>query len=198
MKRSNLPVATLGLVVATVLYSLWVSYTVSGALFGQVKIVQLEEYGALNLTHLANLELWRLVASQLIHVKPLHMVYNALSLLLLGLLIERYVGWQRYLLLWLGAGSMATLLSTFFVPASWNLGTGASQAIFAIAGFGLLLVHKNIERSWALYGVLAFALVPALALDFIFAGYPKPGHMAGLLLGLIFGRRLIEDVRSIS
>ena len=71
------------------------------------------------------------------------------------------------------------------VTAPWNLGTGASQAIMAIAGAGLWLAMTGVDRSKALLLPLAFTIALALGLDLIFANHPKPGHVAGLLLGYL-------------
>src|SRR5690606_23442482 len=117
----------------------------------------------------------------------IHMLYNVLSLALLGFLLERYIHAVKFILLWFVAGSAGTLVSTLFVTPPWNLGTGASQAVLGIAAFGLVLYLKGINSSKWLLVVLCFSLIPAFALDFIYAGYPKPGHIVGALIGAIAG-----------
>jgi len=56
-----------------------------------------------------------------------------------------------------------------------------------IAAFGLVLSLKGINNSKWLVAVLCLSLIPAFALDFIYAGYPKPGHITGVLIGAIAG-----------
>lgn len=87
---------------------------VSGAWLGRVRIVELESYGV-RFEHLQNLELWRLVTAQLVHVKQPHMLSNVFCLLWVGMAVERHVGFVRLLVLWLVGGAMATLFSTLFV-----------------------------------------------------------------------------------
>lgn len=84
MTKRDIPYTTLVLVLSTVVVSLAVNFQISGALFGKIKITQLEPYGGFTYKHILDLELWRLVVSQLIHVKQFHMIYNALSLSVLG------------------------------------------------------------------------------------------------------------------
>src|SRR5690606_2875024 len=172
---------------ATLLYSMYVAFSVTGNPLGNVKIVQLEPYGGITFSHLMELELWRLFASQMIHAKQIHMLYNVLSLVLLGAFLERYIRGVKFFLLWFISGSIGTLVSTLFVTPPWNLGTGASQAVLGIAAFGLVLSLKGINSSKWLVVVLCFSLIPAFALDFIYAGYPKPGHIVGFLIGAVVG-----------
>ena len=106
-----------------------------------------------------------------------------------GTAVERHVGPVRLLMLWLVGGSLAMLVSTLSVPWPWNLGTGASQAIMAIAGAGLWLARTGIDRSRFMLTALALTIGVALALDLVFAHYPKPGHVAGLLFGFLIASR---------
>jgi rhomboid protease GluP len=187
MKRTQVPYATIIICSTTLLYSMGVAFAVTGNFVGSVKIVQLEPYGGVTFAHLGSLELWRLFASQLIHVKQMHMLYNVLSLALLGFFLERHAHAFKFFLLWFIAGAAGTLVGTLFVTPPWNLGTGASQAVLGIAAFGLALFLRGAVQSRSFVVVLCFSLIPAFALDFIYAGYPKPGHIVPLLIGGIAG-----------
>jgi rhomboid protease GluP len=180
----RVPWCTLLLCAATAAVSVHTAIDVSGTWLGRVRIVELESYG-LRFEHIRELELWRLITAQLVHVKQPHMVSDVFCLLLIGTAVERHVGFIRLLALWLIGGSIATLISTLFVTPPWNLGTGASQAIMAIAGAGLWLALTGVDRSKFLLLSLAFTIAIALTLDLIYAHYPKPGHVAGVLLGLL-------------
>lgn len=76
------------------------------------------------------------------------------------------------------------MFSTLFGDPPWNLGTGASQAIMGVSALGILLVKQKLDTSKGLKYALAFAIIPAISLDLIFAHYPKPGHLLGFLVGL--------------
>lgn len=179
----RIPWATLMLGTATVALSVHAAIEISGTWMGRVRIVDLESYGV-RFGHLRDLELWRLVTSQLVHVKQPHMLSNVFCLLWVGAAVERRVGFVRLLVLWLIGGSLATLFSTLFVAPPWNLGTGSSQAIMAIAGAGLWLVLTGLDRSRSLMLPVAFSIAVAFAIDLVHGHYPKPHHVAGVLLGM--------------
>lgn len=181
----RIPYVTLILVLSTVAVSLMVNYQISGSLFGKIKITDLEHYGGYTYKHILDLELWRLVVSQLIHVKQFHMIYNAFSLLALGFLLERKIGSAAFIFIWLVAGSIGTFASTFTVPEPWNLGTGGSQAILSIAAAGFIMYLKRGIEGKAVSAVLALTIMPAFALDVIFSSHhlPKLGHLVSFCLG---------------
>jgi rhomboid protease GluP len=187
MKITYIPYSTILICATTLLYSMYVAFDVTGNLFGNIKIIQLEPYGGITFAHLGNLELWRLFASQLIHAKQIHMLYSVFTLLALGVFVERHLNYFQFFCLYFASGAVGTLVSTLTVDPPWNLGTGASQAIFGVAAFGMLLAAKKIEMSWEFYGVLAFSIVPALTLDLIYAGHPKLGHVTGFVMGGLIG-----------
>jgi rhomboid protease GluP len=184
----RIPWCALLLCAATVLLSVHAAIEISGTWLGRVRIVQLEDYG-LRFGHLRDLELWRLVTAQLVHVKQPHMVGDVFCLLLVGTAVERQVGSFRLFLLWLIGDSIATLFSTLFVAHPWNLGTGSSQAIMAIAGAGLWLALTGVDRSKFLRWSVGFSIALAFAIDLVHVYYPKPGHVAGVLLGLLIASR---------
>lgn len=166
---------------------MYVAFDVTGNVLGSVKVVQLEPYGGVTFAHLIELEFWRLFASQLIHAKQVHMLYNVLCLTLLGILLERHIRVAGLFFLWFVSGAAGTLVSTLFVAPPWNLGTGASQAVVGMAAFGLVLYLRGASSSGWLVAVVCLSLVPAFALDFMYAGHPKPGHIVGALMGAIVG-----------
>ena len=177
------------------IYSLYVAYDINGSLFGKVRILQLESYGGVTLGHLKNFEIWRLFTSQIIHVKQLHMLFNVLSIVVLGIFLERYIGFFRMLILWFISGSAGTVFSTLFASPPWNLGTGASQAIMGISALGVILMHQKIDVSKGLKLCLLFAIIPALLLDLIFAHYPKPGHLLGFIVGWLISLYYLKEIK---
>ncbi len=196
MKRISIPYSTVILSILTLAVSFYAAYDIGGSFFGRVRIVQLENYGAVTLDHIKDFELWRLFTSQLIHVKQFHMLYNVLSLFIIGAYIERHIGFVRLLLLWFVSGATGTLFSTLFVSPPWNLGTGASQAIMGMTAAGAVLLYKKVDTSIGLKIAIGFALIPALTLDFIFAHYPKPGHVLGFLIGLAISFLYMNNLSS--
>lgn len=187
-RLSKAGVVTIVLCLVTFIVTLAVSYLVNGTPFAKVRVTQLEPYGGITSAHVKNLELWRLVVAQFVHVKPLHMLYSVVSLFFIGRAIERVVGSRFFLLAWFVTGSVGTLYSSLFVEPPWNLGAGASQAVLGLCGLLLALVGGGVLQ-WNRYLVTVFliATLPALTLDLLFASYPKPGHAMSFCLGLILG-----------
>ena len=99
------------------------------------------------------------------------------------------MGAVKFFALWFIGGSIGTLISTLEGTPPWNLGTGASQAALAISAFGVVLALKGVLSSRWLWATLAISLIPAFALDLLAVGvgYPKPGHLAAVAIGIIAG-----------
>lgn len=194
----RIPWCTLLLTAATGVLSVHAAIEISGSWLGRVRILELENYG-LRFRHLQELELWRLVTAQLVHVKQPHMVGNVFCLLLVGTAVERNIGFLRLFVLWLAGGSLAMLFSSLFVLQPWNLGTGASQAIMAISGAGIWLALTGVDRSRFLLLAVSFSIGLAFAIDIVNVYYPKPGHVAGVLIGLLIApicRMKVDEPRT--
>jgi len=185
MSSNHRPIVTFILCILTMSVSFYVAYQITGSIFGKSRIIHLADYGGLTIEGIKNFEIWRLLTSQLIHVHQKHMIYNVLSILLLGIILERKVGPKYTFSIWLLAGALGTLFSTQFGSPPWNTGTGASQAAFGLAGFLVVLALKRTENLYLILGALAFALIPSLYLDFRAVGYPKPGHTLSFVIGFI-------------
>jgi len=102
-----------------------VAYEVHGSIFSKVKILELREYGGVTFQQLGQLELWRLVSSQFVHVKPIHMLFNVISLLGIGYFVEKQIGGKQSTIMFFVSGIVGTLASIIFIPAPYNVGTGA-------------------------------------------------------------------------
>lgn len=191
--KFKLPATTIILTLLTFVISSYVAYSVHGSILSKVKILELNEYGGLTFEHLRNFELWRLITSQLVHVKPLHMLFNVISIFILGCFLEKIVGAYRFLVLWFAAGISGTLVSMLSMPAPYNVGTGASQAVMGIAGCGVLILLKKLNTTISFKIALGFSIAPALALDLIYVHYPKPGHLISFVVGLFLGVYFLQS-----
>ena len=187
--------ASAALTFLTISVSLAAAYAVSGSLFGSVSVSDLRRLGGVTVDDLRALQLWRIPVSQLLHAKALHMLFNAVWLFLLGHLLERRIGALRLLTLWLIAGGIATAVSPIGLQSPWNVGTGASQAIFAFAGCALVLAARHAVDRKSAIALASTYMATGLLLDVVTAGYPKPGHLVGALLGALLGSTFLERAR---
>ncbi|KZN41516.1 rhomboid family intramembrane serine protease [Pseudoalteromonas luteoviolacea] len=181
------PYFTYFICITTLCISMLVALQISGSIFGKSRIVYLADYGGLTWQSIKNLELWRFMSAQLVHVHQKHMLYNVLSILSLGIILERQVGYKYMLVTWLFAGGLGTAITTAFGSTPWNTGTGASQAALAYAGFGLTFLITHKKSKYLLMSATLFALLPALYLDLKTAGFPKPAHILSFALGATIG-----------
>jgi membrane associated rhomboid family serine protease len=120
-----------------------------------------------------------------------HLVSNAVSLVLLGFLVERSTTRVRFHAFFLTAGVIAAVAQVIASPGGV---LGASGAIFALLGY--LLTGNSLSASVfdrlelpARAQIIILAVVAGI-LTFVGAG---PGialvaHFAGLLVGLVAGR----------
>jgi len=81
------PIFTLLLCVIVLCISSLVAYEAHGSIFSKVKILELKEYGGVTFQQLGQLELWRLVSSQFVHVKPIHVISNVTPLFFLSVIL---------------------------------------------------------------------------------------------------------------
>ena len=188
MSRSQkIPLITLLLGSLTFVVSLYVSWAVNGTLLSKVRIVDLAEHGGVRFADMRELKLWRYFTAQLVHVKWPHMLFNVACLFGIGSLVENRIGGLKTLGVWGIAGGIATLISPVLIAPPYDVGTGASHAVLAFAGCALMLVNFRNGQDRLLKIMIVICVLPAFALDFVFAGYPKPGHVAALVLGAVLG-----------
>jgi len=195
--RFNFPIFTILLCTIVFFVSSFVAYEVHGSIFSKVRILELKEYGGVTFSQLGQLELWRLVSSQFVHVKPIHMFFNAISLLFVGYFVEKSIGGKNLLQLFFVSGILGTLASILPMTAPYDVGTGTSQAVLGVAGCGVLLMIKGLNNSIWLKLTLIFCIVPAMALDIIYAGYPKLGHVTGFVIGITLSIYYLSKIQSL-
>lgn len=126
---------------------------------------------------------WRLVASQWLHVKPAHMLLNAMILGGVGLYAEQRWGRAWPALCALTGGVLSQGLLVFAEPHAFL--SGASQAYMALCGFTLAaggIGRTGLGLAWA-------GVAIGLALDVFVSGHgaPKVGHLFPLGFGLACG-----------
>ncbi|MDE1487802.1 rhomboid family intramembrane serine protease [Xenorhabdus bovienii] len=184
--RSGWLSVSAALTILTIVVSFSVSYFANHQLFSTVTMPVLRSCGGTAFDDIRNLELWRVITAQLIHAKQVHMLLNALCLFLLGSLVESRVGGLLTFSIGLIAGGIATAISPILIEAPWNVGTGASQATFAFAGCATVLALSGTLKRKLTWTLIAFVVLPGVTLDLIYAGYPKPGHVVGFVLRMIF------------
>jgi membrane associated rhomboid family serine protease len=153
---------------------------------------------------------WGLVTHMYIHAGVLHLAFNLVVMLLMGLPFEQRVGARNTAIVYLLSGALGGgLLNTIVTnPSTLTIGVGASGAISGIIGaFAVMYPRDRIPM------VLGFIIVPNVpvalgALVFLafetalmFVGVAMPGvegnvshtaHLAALVVGVIIGYMMLK------
>jgi membrane associated rhomboid family serine protease len=131
-------------------------------------------------------ETWRLVASQWLHVKFPHMLFNALVIAGVGLFAEVRFGRWTAVSLGVAGGTLAQLVTVYALPDAYI--SGASQAYLVLCG--LVLMTGAVRSVW--WWIALVAVVAGAGLDLLVSGHGtiKPGHLASFAAGSIAGLAL--------
>jgi membrane associated rhomboid family serine protease len=151
----------------------------------------LAQFGAARGLHFEASDAWKLVASQWLHVKFPHMLFNALIIAIVGGAIERRCGWPFMLCAGIGGGALAQFATLLSRPEAYV--SGASQAYLALCGMAVVLM-KPKSTSWA---VAVMGIMVSVSLDLFVSAYAaiKIGHIVGLGAGLVAGSLVIVSNR---
>ena len=126
---------------------------------------------------------WKLLASQWLHVKFLHMLFNVAVIGLVGSALTRRLTWPLVLALGLVGGAFGQLAAVPFQPDAYM--SGASQAYLALCGTALLVLDRKTIGWWA----AAVGAVVSVGLDLFVSDHAaiKPGHLVSFGVGLGVG-----------
>jgi membrane associated rhomboid family serine protease len=122
-------------------------------------------------------EYWRLLGAAFLHVGPLHLLGNMLSLAIVGPALERVFGVWRYLAVYLLA-ALGGSVAVYLFGSPFNAVAGASGAIYGLFA-ATLIVLRNL-------GLDARFMLLAIGLNFAVSfspGISLLGHLGGFLAG---------------
>lgn len=144
--------------------------------------------GAKVTPYIAAGEYWRFFTSMFLHIGPAHLLFNGYALVVIGTELERMLGWERFLAIYLISGLYGGLASYAF---SINVTAGASGAIFgsigALAAFFALYRRKLGSWGQSRLANIAFLIALNLFLGFTQKGIDNLAHLGGLVSGLGLG-----------
>jgi membrane associated rhomboid family serine protease len=163
-----------------------VSVRLQQPLWAQQTSQGLVAFGALKGSDFSASEAWRLVASQWLHVKFPHMLFNALVIAGVGQFAEVRFGRWTAVSLGVAGGTLAQLVTVPTLPDAYI--SGASQAYLVLCG--LVLLTGAVRSVW--WWIAIVAVVAGAGLDLLVSGHGtiKPGHLVGFAVGSIAGLAL--------
>ncbi len=134
-------------------------------------------------------QVWRLISSSFLHVGVVHIVFNAVAVLIAGWAVESYLGALKTAVCFFGA----TLVSGFFMTFFYKLqeGEGSSPGIYGLIAVFVILAVKNGTVFFSPVHWVALIVLAIYAVSGMFMGKATffehiSGFSGGLLLGLIF------------
>jgi len=137
-------------------------------------------------------EIWRFVTSIFLHGSAKHLLSNLFALIFFGLILEKTVGSNKFLGIYLVSGILANIVAINFYPSS----LGASGAIMGI--IGALTILRPTMQVWA-FGMIVPMFVATIiwvVIDAIGVFIPSNiGHIAHLS-GIAFGGIIALFLRS--
>ena len=166
-------------------YTFWIALAVIIIFMLQSFISGFTELFILN--ELSWVQPWRFLTSIFLHGSATHLLSNLFALLFFGLILEKTIGSNRFLGVYLISGVLANVVAINFYTSS----LGASGAIMGI--IGTLAIIKPAMMVWAFGMVvpMAVAAVIWVAVDafglFIPSNVGHIAHLSGIAFGIIFG-----------
>ena len=145
-----------------------------------------------------NGEWWRLVACLFVHVGAVHLVLNAIGLVILGRLTEDLFGGARMIAIFGVAGVSGALASYLASPV--GISAGASGAVFGLLGAVFVEITRHRQRyrsAWkrGMWGGLAVVTVGQIGSGFFYPVIDQWAHGAGLVAGGLLGIVLSPNAR---
>ena len=138
---------------------------------------------------------WRLLASTFLHGGALHLLLNAISLLIYGSAVEAIFSSGAVALVWVVGGALASESSLVWRESQGAIGSlsvGASGAIFALAG-AVIAAAVRLRgrlapgRARALAGASLFLVVQSLSSGIVEHATDNAAHLGGLVAGGVLG-----------
>lgn len=140
-------------------------------------------------------ELWVLVTSIFLHGGPAHLVLNCIALFFFGRALEDEISTKSYLTIFFLGGIVGNLVVLFRYPAN-EIVIGASGAVFAIMGMGILLAPFDfvvypalMPLPLALVGIVIAVSEVLAFITGVDGNIAHVAHLGGLATGLVFGLR---------
>lgn len=110
----------------------------------QLYAIQTMEYWTLVTS--APIELFRMFTALFLHGNTVHWLINNIIFILLAFSIERVIGGQKFLIVFILSGILGNFVASYFLQEQNNLLLGSSGAVSGLIGLWLVMFpHKKIN-----------------------------------------------------
>ncbi|GEQ72079.1 hypothetical protein JCM33374_g5765 [Metschnikowia sp. JCM 33374] len=143
---------------------------------------------------------YRIVLPIFLHAGILHILFNLILQLTMGVAVERCVGWLKYCIIYITSGVSGFLLGSNFA-LNGVASTGASGSLFGVMAANLLLFiycgrkNTNIYETKR-YKTFIFIMIMEILVSFVLGllpGLDNFSHIGGFCMGLLMSIVLISD-----
>ena len=143
--------------------------------------------GSISLAFVKEGEWYRLLTSIFLHGSLDHFFSNMLLLYFMGDILERKVGWVRFLFVYLISGVMGNLVSCLheYILGSYFVSFGASGAVFGIIGMLFYMVIRRREDVRISIPAMIFMVAYCIYSSFVGEHINVAAHLGGLLGGIV-------------
>jgi membrane associated rhomboid family serine protease len=123
---------------------------------------------------------YRLITAAFMHASWEHIIFNMLTLAIIGPAVEAEIGKVRFLAVYLLA-AVGGSVASYLLGSPYELGLGASGAIFGVMGSYYVLARL---RRWDTSSIGALLIVN-LIISFATPGIDWRAHIGGLVTGVL-------------
>jgi membrane associated rhomboid family serine protease len=174
------PLATYALI--GICIAVFIAELATGGSLGEARLSDAARDGAVNKAAVADGEIYRLLTAGFLHADITHLLFNMISLYILGQLLEPQFGHVRFVLIFL----VSVLSGSLAIIVTDSAGLGASAGVFGLMGAGLVSMWMGGYSLNPAQNGLALWLGINLVLSFR-PGISLAGHIGGLIGGAIAG-----------
>ena len=171
----------------------WIFMEIYGS---STDVYTLMRFGAIHIEYIIEThQYWRLISAMFLHIGGMHLLFNLFGLYLFGSRLEKYVSFQHYMMIYLGAGILGSILSFIYhvITETQVISAGASGAIYGLIGATLVLskvMNKSMDGMsdyiiWLffIYGIVYSVISPNVDL---FA------HVGGFVGGIVISIPIVR------
>jgi len=145
-------------------------------------------------------EPWRYITSMFMHSGLEHLLFNMFALLVFAPPLERLLTSWKYVIFYLLCGIGGNLLVALVKQSSYNIGVGASGAIYGI--YGAFLFISLFRKAWldegsrkTVYMILIMGCIYSLLVPRVSFWGHVGGALTGFLLYNLFDRAMTRRQR---
>lgn len=143
---------------------------------------------------------YRIVLPIFLHAGFLHIIFNLLLQLVMGIAVERSIGWLKYAIIYVCSGVLGFLLGANFSPIG-IASTGALGSLFGIIATNLLLFVYCGRKNTNIYATKHYKsfiimMIGEIIVSFVLGllpGLDNFSHIGGFCVGALLSLVLLRD-----